>query len=135
MLCRLTRGLHSEAFHGDLLEAWREGRGNAWYWRQVLIAVAASLWRSSVSITRSPKFWSAVAAFLITASVILAVPPSVSLAMHAMMRVSLANHGKWWWPFFVHGSTWLPLTIAITVSFTRGRQRRCPLYKQAGLAR
>jgi hypothetical protein len=45
MLRRLTAGPHAESLEGDLLEAWRDGRGSGWYWRQVLVAVAVSLWR------------------------------------------------------------------------------------------
>jgi|HubBroStandDraft_5_1064220.scaffolds.fasta_scaffold51384_1 hypothetical protein len=60
MLRRLTAGPHAEALEGDLLEAWRGGRGNGWYWRQVLVAVAASLWRLARS--QGPALAVAIAA-------------------------------------------------------------------------
>lgn len=107
MLRRLTRGPHSEALQGDLLEAWRAGRGNAWYWRQVLIAVAA---------------------FGITTSLILAIPPSVSVGMRVFMRVALANHEKWRWPLVMNGLTWSPLVMALTIgpiaAVVHGRRHR-----------
>lgn len=126
MLHRLTRGLHSEAFQGDLLEAWREGRGNAWYWRQVLLAVALSLWRSSISLTRSVKLWSAVGAVGITVLIVFATPASVYFLMRVLTRVAAANHGKWWWPIVANGGMWMPWMIIAISSFAHRRRHRLP---------
>jgi hypothetical protein len=49
MLRRLNTGLHSEAFEGDLLEAWHGGRSGAWYWRQALGAVRVRAGRALLS--------------------------------------------------------------------------------------
>jgi hypothetical protein len=126
LLRRLLRGTHSDALQGDLFEGWRGGRGNSWYWRQVLRAVIASLCRSSLSILRSTRLWIAVAALGITAGGLFAIPVSVSLGMRALMRVASANHGKWWWSLLVHVLTWSPLTLALIVGFARRRRDRLP---------
>ncbi len=42
MLRHLTPGDRDEALDGDLLEVFRLGRSNAWYWRQVTSACAVS---------------------------------------------------------------------------------------------
>src|SRR6185312_1798393 len=36
----------AESLAGDLLEQWRAGRGNAWYWRQVLVVVLLHAWHT-----------------------------------------------------------------------------------------
>lgn len=43
MVEHLTFGLNSQALSGDLLEELQLGRSPGWYWRQVLVAVAAGL--------------------------------------------------------------------------------------------
>ena len=45
LLQRLAPGYCAESFAGDLLEEFRAGEGSAWYWRQVLTAVAINGWR------------------------------------------------------------------------------------------
>jgi len=47
MLRHLTAGDRDEALDGDLLEAFRLGRSNVWYWRQIIAACVIS-WRSNV---------------------------------------------------------------------------------------
>ena len=44
LLQKLAPEYCAESFAGDLLEAFRAGKGNAWYWRQVLIAIALNGW-------------------------------------------------------------------------------------------
>jgi hypothetical protein len=41
LLEHLTRREHREALAGDILEKYREGRADRWYWKQVLVAIAA----------------------------------------------------------------------------------------------
>src|SRR5258708_30185663 len=36
-------GSHNQALTGDLVEKFREGRSHGWFWRQVLIAIAAGV--------------------------------------------------------------------------------------------
>ena len=31
---------------GDLLERFREGRSNRWFWRQAMVAITVGVWRS-----------------------------------------------------------------------------------------
>lgn len=47
MLEHLTSGDRDEALAGDLLEVYRSGRSNGWYWRQVCGACAVS-WYTSI---------------------------------------------------------------------------------------
>ena len=44
LLQKLAPGYCAESFAGDLLEEFRAGKGNAWYWRQVLTAVLLNGW-------------------------------------------------------------------------------------------
>jgi hypothetical protein len=46
MLEHLTSGERDEALAGDLLEEYRSGRSDGWYWRQVLVACVVSWSRS-----------------------------------------------------------------------------------------
>src|SRR6478752_1207696 len=52
MLEHLALGDSVEALGGDLLEEFRAGRSDVWYWRQVLVACAVS-WLESLR-TRTP---------------------------------------------------------------------------------
>ena len=45
LLQKLARSYCAESFAGDLLEEFRAGKGDAWYWRQVLTAVLLNGWR------------------------------------------------------------------------------------------
>jgi hypothetical protein len=45
LLQKLAPEYRAESFAGDLLEEFRAGKGNAWYWRQVLTAVLLNGWR------------------------------------------------------------------------------------------
>jgi hypothetical protein len=36
---------HNRSLIGDLIEHYTQGRSSAWYWRQVLIAIAVGCWR------------------------------------------------------------------------------------------
>jgi hypothetical protein len=44
MLRHLTAGDRDEALDGDLLEVFRLGRSNVWYWRQIIAACVISWW-------------------------------------------------------------------------------------------
>jgi hypothetical protein len=46
LLRNLTNSYRSESLAGDLLEEYQRGRGNLWYWRQVLAAVWATAART-----------------------------------------------------------------------------------------
>lgn len=52
ILEHLTSGNRDEAIAGDLLEVFRGGRSNGWYWRQVATACAVS-WFKSVRVRMS----------------------------------------------------------------------------------
>lgn len=105
MLCQLTAGRHSEALQGDLLEAWRGGRSDAWYWRQVLIAVSPV---RSISVNPLIRMGGTVAAFAITALAVL---------LMVTLSVLLAIHEKRWWALVptIVGllAGFLPLAIAL----------------------
>ena len=47
LLRNLASSYCVESLEGDLFEAWRRGRGNAWYWRQVLMALVVTAWRAA----------------------------------------------------------------------------------------
>ena len=49
MLLHLLPRDHDEALAGDLLESFRAGRSGAWYWRQVMVAIATQWLRSLVN--------------------------------------------------------------------------------------
>jgi hypothetical protein len=112
MLRRFTSGPHSEAFQGDLFEAWRGGCSAAWYWRQVLIAVAADLWRRSISANSLIRLGVAVAALSITALLAATVHTLVPVLMRFGRSIVLANREKWWWPLVRAGLTYMPLLVA-----------------------
>ena len=42
----LTTGDQDEALAGDLLEHYRAGRSDAWFWRQVIASCVLSWWQS-----------------------------------------------------------------------------------------
>jgi hypothetical protein len=46
LLYHQVRGYHAESLAGDLTEEYARGRGDGWYWRQVLCAVTASYYRT-----------------------------------------------------------------------------------------
>jgi hypothetical protein len=121
MLRHLTGGRHSEALQGDLLEAWHGGRSGAWYWRQVLIAVAASVWRWSIGKLRWNRLWIALAAIAITALLTVAAFRLASFIMEA----AIADAKKWWWPPLMHVLMFSPLMTGLWVSIVvRRRVRR-----------
>ena len=105
LLRRLTAGRHSEAFEGDLLEAWREGRSNAWYWRQVLVAVSPVRSTTENRLIR-----------LAVAVAVLAMTPLAALLM-ITLGVVLANAENKWWslvPMIIGLLTgYLPIGIAL----------------------
>ena len=84
-MLRLATGTHSEALEGDLLEGWRGGRGRAWYWRQVLVAVSPV---RSNSVSPLIRLWVAVATFAITA---------LAAVLIITLGVVLADREKSWW--------------------------------------
>jgi hypothetical protein len=88
MLRWLTASPHSEALEGDLLEAWRGSRSDAWYWRQVLIAVSPV---RGISENRWVRLGATVATLAITALAAL-------LIVTLLVLVVLANHERSWWP-------------------------------------
>jgi hypothetical protein len=45
MLVHLVPGPRNDALAGDLLEEFRQGRGNGWYWRQVIAAIVIGVSR------------------------------------------------------------------------------------------
>ena len=96
---------HSEAFEGDLLEAWREGRSNAWYWRQILVAVSPV---SSITESRLVRLAAAVAVLTITA---------LGALLTITLGVVLAIRENRWWPLMsmIVGllAGFLPLGIAL----------------------
>jgi hypothetical protein len=51
LLTRLTSGEKSESLVGDVIEQYQRGRSAAWYWRQVIAAIAGSfatqVWRNT----------------------------------------------------------------------------------------
>ena len=62
LLKHLCSGQYTDALAGDLVEEYRRGRSESWYWRQVLVAIvshsqggknmtANSKWRNRVALT------------------------------------------------------------------------------------
>lgn len=70
MIEHLTPSGCDEAIAGDLLEHFRAGRSTGWYWRQVIIAIAAGVSRR-VWLHRAPLFFAAMWSFLAPAWVLL----------------------------------------------------------------
>jgi hypothetical protein len=105
MLRLLTAGPHSEALQGDLLEAWHCGRSDAWYLRQVLIAVSPV---RSITVNPLIRLGVAVACLAITALAALLI---------ITLGVVLANREKSWWSLVatIVGllAGFLPLGIAL----------------------
>lgn len=67
LACWLLRharpGNHGDALEGDLIERYREGRSDGWFWQQVCIAIAAGL--LTESRRRWPEFAYAFAGVLV----------------------------------------------------------------------
>lgn len=85
MLRRLADGRHSDALQGDLLEAWRGGRSDAWYWRQVLVAVSPV---RGICESQLIRLWVTVAVLAVTALAALLI---ITLGVVAAKRAD-----RWW---------------------------------------
>ena len=98
MLRRLIAGPHCEALQGDVLEAWRGGRSDAWYWQQVLIAVSPVR-----SISENPliRLGASVAVLGITALAVLLL---------ITLGVVLTKRERWWWPL-------VPMIVCLLAGF------------------
>jgi hypothetical protein len=83
----------NEPLTGDLLEEWRE-RSDAWFWRQVLLAVLA---RAILSIRTNPR--------TTTEAVLLAAAMLALLGFQAVVVASLMNH-----LLVLNGTAWIPRT-------------------------
>jgi hypothetical protein len=59
MLRHLIPGEHNDALAGDLLEEFRAGRSDAWYWRQALGAILIS-YRQVLSTNQEPLIFAAL---------------------------------------------------------------------------
>jgi hypothetical protein len=134
MLRRLAAGAHAEALEGDLLEAWRGGRGNGWYWRQVLVAVAASLWR--VACAQGPTLAVAIAAswaamlawFALNNSLVEALPRYLRNNPHPY------SHGsEFWITLFVAQALVRLLMFAVSGAVVVRIQRAHPIVASAAL--
>ena len=79
MLRWLGAGLHEEALEGDLFEAWCSGRSNAWYWRQVLIAVSPVRLATEIAVIKLSATVAVFAIFFL--AVLLMVTLAVVLAV------------------------------------------------------
>ena len=102
MLEHLTTGACDEALAGDLLEEFRAGRSQSWYWRQVLGACVVS-WSKSL-VLRGP----AVAFALLWATLAPAWKILVDGIVDAPVFTSLWNFlGPIWLPFALVG--WIAL--------------------------
>lgn len=84
-MLRLAAGRHSEALEGDLLEGWRGGRGGAWYWRQVFVAVSPV---RSISVNPFIRIGVVVAMLAITALAALLI---------ITLGVVVADRERSWW--------------------------------------
>ncbi|MGA8743223.1 MAG: hypothetical protein WB561_18695, partial [Terracidiphilus sp.] len=105
MLRHLTPDDRDEALDGDLLEVFRLGRSNAWYWRQVLVACA-------VSWTRSLRERSSLLIFALIWS---GLAPAWTLIVD---RIETNSHefGQMWkmnWPFSILAefTTWMAMDV------------------------
>jgi hypothetical protein len=83
----------NEPLTGDLLEGWRE-RSDAWFWRQVLLAV---LVRTVVHVRTNPR--------TTTESALIATAMLVLLGFHAVVVASLMNH-----LLVLNDTAWIPQT-------------------------
>jgi hypothetical protein len=134
MLRRLTAGPHREALEGDLLEAWRGGRGNGWYWRQVLVAVAASL--SRLTRSQGPSLAAAISAswavmlawFALNNSVVEALPSYLRSHPHPY------SHDSVFWIALFAGQTLVRLLMfAVSGAVLVRIQRTHPIVASAAL--
>jgi hypothetical protein len=105
LLSHLTAGHRDEALGGDLLEVYRLGRSDAWYWRQVLIACAVS-WVRSLQERLS---------LLVFALIWCGLAPAWTMIVD---RIQTHSHqfGQVWkldWPFSILAefTTWMGLDV------------------------
>jgi hypothetical protein len=134
MLRQLTAGPHAEALEGDLLEAWRRGRDNGWYWRQVLVAVAVNLLRLGRS--QGPRLAMAIAAswammlawFVFNNSLVEALPSYLRNHPHPY------SHGsEFWITLFVAQALVRLLIFAVSGAVLVRIQRVHPIVASAAL--
>jgi hypothetical protein len=72
---------------------------------------------------RLTTLWIAVAAFAITALLMVTAGLLASLGM----RVLLADHEQWWWPLVINGlmiTGWMTPFVSVGIALRRGRVRR-----------
>jgi hypothetical protein len=119
ILHHLTPGQPNESLHGDLLEELQNGRSSAWYWRQVMTALAfataremrahwpaltfAALWAVMARTWWHFVFWSAAH----RVGLILPWPYSIFLGTAAIILESLwAGLGVYVWLYaLLHGDS------------------------------
>jgi hypothetical protein len=82
MLDHLTLGARNESLSGDLLEELHAGRSTAWYWRQTLSAIAATL---------STKFRDYLVPLLFSAGWSLLYPTLWPAIVHSAPAQNLTN--------------------------------------------
>ena len=97
LLEHLAMGGNREALAGDLLEQFSQHRSSAWYWRQVLAAVALGLWNERRIL------WIAIGFTMLWR----ALPPQFHLRLFSIVNTS---------GIFLLGLPW-PLSAATSVGY------------------
>ncbi len=103
MLRHLTAGDPDEALDGDLLEEFRLGRSDAWYWRQVLAACAVT-WARSLRERSS---------LLIFALIWSGLAPAWTLIVDRIEAYSFGQVWKMSWPFpiLAEFTAWMTMDV------------------------
>jgi len=90
LLQRLVPAQDHDVLLGDLCEEYRRGRSAAWYWLQVLAAIAVGSWKD----IRANKLVAVRAGLVGVGLIILSAPTSVAL-QHILTGAGFLWHGIW----------------------------------------
>jgi hypothetical protein len=113
LLERVRSGHHSDPLVGDLIEEYGRGRGRAWFWRQVLVAILVSTQRAA------PRILQATRRVLLR----LAAEASAVLTIVTIVEQSRRMHGlgTMWTPGFIETVAFLAAFALIAFLLSRPR--------------
>jgi hypothetical protein len=107
-------GPGNDAVLGDLIEQYRSGRSRAWYWQQVILAIAVGAWKEIAShkLLACRAFVTLWGILFIEVTMIRYAIISLDPNSASIFRLfSAAGHQDWWFYYshIIRSLYWLPL--------------------------